>query len=61
MDKEQYIVVRINWPHTQARLQEVVNKKIEEGYVPIGGLAVWNDKITGRCMAQAMHLTNMGE
>tara|TARA_Y100001938_G_scaffold100248_1_gene137024 strand:+ start:1343 stop:1525 length:183 start_codon:yes stop_codon:yes gene_type:complete len=54
MSKDRYVIARVDWPNGHNQLQEVVNEKIEEGYIPVGGIVVWNDKLKGCCMAQAL-------
>ena len=58
MDKKAYIIVEVEWPDGIRSLQEKVNNKIREGYIPAGGVSTWNDKLRGRCMIQAMRLIN---
>ena len=49
-----YIIIKIDGHQTAKHLQLIVNQKISEGYIPTGGIAVWQDELYGRCMMQAM-------
>ena len=54
--KDKYIIVTVEWPKSTKQLQEKVNERIAEGYIPVGGLVVWKDNVRGRYMAQSMVL-----
>ena len=58
MTRNKYIVVKVEWPAGVDKLAELVNHSIDAGYVPLGGITVWNDKLKGRCMAQSMALVD---
>ena len=58
MTRKKYIVVKVEWPACVEKLTALVNHSIDAGYVPLGGITVWNDKLKGRCMAQSMALVD---
>ena len=50
----EYIIVRTEWPSSTAILVKKVQERINEGFIPVGGMSTWNDRIKGRIHAQAM-------
>ena len=56
-----YVIIEATWPDGVRSLQEKVNEAMKDGYVPAGGVVVFNDKLQGRRMIQAMCLVKKGE
>ena len=52
-----YIIVRVEWPGGSAKLAEKVQEKIEEGFLPVGGMSTWKDDMRGRVYTQSMTKT----
>ena len=50
----EYIIVKVEWPGGSAKLAEKVQEKIEEGFVPVGGMSTWKDDNYGRVYTQSM-------
>ena len=50
----EYIIVTSEFPSSTQDLARLVQKKIAEGYQPIGGVSTWKDSLKGRCFSQAM-------
>lgn len=60
MTKDNYIVIKVDGIAAIRVLAEKVNQKIEAGYIPVGGITVWHDKLYGKCVMQAMVWKEVG-
>lgn len=54
----EYVIIEAVWPEDRRTLEERVNQAIKNGYIPAGGIVVFNDKLCGRRMMQAMKIKN---